>query len=89
MPGNKPTLRGTEHQRHAIQFFSTCALAVTSRAHLLNRLLEQRSDFFLIFRKLKFENPTSVASFDLQIAAPESRVLLYHNVNPGTDQENL
>lgn len=56
---------------------------------MLNRLLEQRSDFFLIFRKLKFENPTSVASFGLQIAAPDSRVLLYHNVNPGTDQENL
>lgn len=56
---------------------------------MLNRLLEQRTDFFLIFRKLKFENPTSVTSFDLQIAAPESRVLLYHNINPGTDQENL
>ena len=89
MPGNKPTLRGTEHQRHAIQFFSTCALAVTSRAHLLNRLLEQRIGIFFIFRELKFENPTSVTSFDLQIAAPESRVLLYHNINPGTDQENL
>lgn len=60
-----------------------------SRAHLLNRLLEQRTDFFLIFRKLKFENPTSVTIFDLQIAAPESRVLIYHNLNPGTDQENL
>lgn len=56
---------------------------------MLNRLLEQRTDFLLIFRKLKFENPTSVTSFDLQIAEPESRVLLYHNVDPGTDQENL
>lgn len=89
MPGNKPTLRGIEHQRHAIQFFSTCALAVTSRAHLLNRLLEQRIGIFFIFRELELKNPASVTSFNFQIAAPQRRVLLYDNVNPGPDQENL
>lgn len=85
LPGNKPTLCGIEHQRHTIQLFGTCAFAVTSRAHLLNRLLEQRTDFFLVLRELEFENPTSVTGFDLQIASTKRRVLLYNNVDSGTD----